>query len=229
MATFRTPIITAAVAATLTAGCLYYLHHRRAVEAADLRRQNNQLRVQLLERHARDKMPAPAPARTPAVGQPAVDAVSASIPHEPAVVPNYRNEGNSTARAALQTFAWACDQGDAAAVGSLIIFDDAARVKATALFDGMPAEARGTWKSVDDMAADLLTMGGMSAPFPSADVLERVRLEELGADRVRLHLGGAARDGTEFQRTSQGWRYAITEAMVDGYVQRMRAGQARAP
>lgn len=226
MLTLRLSIITALASAVLTAGCLYYIHHRRSAEAGRLRWQNNQLRVQAVAR-ARDAAPRNQPVVTVAPPRENPAAVAESLPQtDPIVPPIYRNEGTASPRAALQTFAWSCDQGDARAVANLIVFDEAARAKAVQLFDHMPAQARGSWTSVDDMAAGLLTMSGMSAPFPNADVLERAELEELSTDRVRLRLNGAPRDGTEFQRTAQGWKFAVTEAMVDGYIRRSRERQA---
>lgn len=107
----------------------------------------------------------------------------------------------------------------------MLVFDERARTKAEQFFASLPPEARGTWRTVDDMAGALITQSGMEAPFPSADVLDAVEIEELTADRARLHLRGTRRDGSEFQRTSTGWSYVITEAQVDRYLQQRAGGR----
>lgn len=230
MSILKTSLTTACIASLVTAGCLYALHRSAAREAAALQRENTRLRQAAIERHRAAPTPSPVPAPpSPGVAVPAGS--RAAVPEESqplsAPAPNYRNEGQATARAALQTFAWACDQGDAAAVARLITFDDAARAKAIVWFDSMAPASRPKGATVEAMAASVLTLAGMALPFPSSDILEHVPLEEISESRARLRLPGLARNGTEFQRTSEGWKYAITESMVDDYV--ARTARARQP
>lgn len=227
MSTLKLSIVTALVATAITAGCLYLVNQRRAAEARSLRMENSRLLMRVLERQSRAPLSESVGALPPAAPDAAGPAAPepAPVPGDTLVVPVYRDEGVATARAALQTFAWACDRGDAKAVARLFVFDDAARAKAVGLLARMPADVRARWSSVDDMAAELLTLNVMSVPFPGADVLERARLEEIGAGRVRLHLNGAPRHGTELQQTPDGWRYAITERMVDDYIRHSEARQ----
>ena len=200
----------------LTLGCLYWVDQGRASEADALRSEIAGLRGRAA---ARKPVPSTAMVATPLAAVPVVAPAPAATPvAPPPPLPIYRNEGRATARAALQTLAWACDQGDVAAVRAMLVFDDAARTKAEQLFSAMPPEARGSWRTVEDMAASVITFSGMASPFPAADVLEHIELEPLSPERARLHLRGTRRDGLEFQRTSAGWSYVISETMVDRYI-----------
>jgi hypothetical protein len=131
---------------------------------------------------------------------------------------DYRNEGNATPRATLQTFAWACDQGDVATLARLIRFDEAARERALAFMAAMPPEVRARWSSPEDMAAMLLVDSGMQSPFPVATVLDTAESENISAGRVRLHLSGIRRADSEYQLTPEGWKYAITAERVEAYM-----------
>lgn len=51
-------------------------------------------------------------------------------------------------------------------------------------------------------------------------------MEELGPDRKVVLLPGTSRARMKFQETADGWKYAITEAMVDDYI-RQASAQAR--
>jgi hypothetical protein len=135
----------------------------------------------------------------------------------------YRNEGNATPLATLQTFAWACDRGDTETVGRLLHIDPAARPKAEAFMAALPESARAQWKTVDEMAAALLTRSVMASPFPNSDILATATPEPVGEDRVRLRLPDVPKDGTEYQRTADGWKYVLTDRVVDAYINQARA------
>ena len=155
-------------------------------------------------------------------------APAASIPTEKSAE-YYRNEGNATPLATLQTFAWACDRGDIETVGRLLHIDAAARPKAEAFMAALPVSARAQWKTVDEMAASLLTRSIMASPFPNADILATATIETVSENRVRLRLPDVPKDGTEYQKTAEGWKYVLTEAVVDAYINQARtqAGAAR--
>ena len=55
-------------------------------------------------------------------------------------------------------------------------------------------------------------------PFPRAALLERGTVESVKDDRVMLRLPGTGRDRSEFQRTPEGWKFAITEPLVDRFL-----------
>lgn len=134
-----------------------------------------------------------------------------------------------TARAALASYAAACNRGDIPAVTAMLHFDPAARVKALAFMGTLAPELRGRWEGPEDLAADLFVDGAIHNPFPSEAVLATAREEVRGERRVVLLLPGATRDRFEFERTEAGWRPAITEAMVDGYLRRLARNAAPRP
>jgi hypothetical protein len=221
----RRSLVAALVAVGLTLGCLYWIDQGRAREAGALRREIAGLRARAAAEREQTRVPATTVATVAAPAPVVTQRPPAAPAPPPPPLPIYRNEGRATARAALQTLAWACDQGDAATVQTMLVFDDAARTKAEQLFTSMPPEARGSWRTVEDMAASVITLSVMASPFPDADVLEHIELEDVSPERARLHLRGTRRDGLEFQRTGAGWSYVISEVMVDRYIQQQAAGR----
>jgi len=221
MSPFKLSLITAALAVAVTAGGLAYAQRQRVREFYALQNENTRLRLQLSQRREAART-AKSIRSTPAVAsQPVAGAAQAPVlPPRPAAY--YRDEGNATPLATLQTFAWACDRGDIEAVGRLLIIDAKARPKAESFWAALPPEKRVEWASVDDMAAALLTHSFMMSPFPASDVLATATVEPISEDRVRLRLPDVPKDGTEYQRTATGWRYVITGRMVDDYIQRNR-------
>lgn len=210
-------LIAGLLGAILTAGSLYWFQRQRATEAAGLRSANDRLRFEASRRHHATRLAAAAPsadsAAQPVAAQSHLVAPAAAAPQE-----NYRNEGRATPIACLQTFAWACDRGDATLVGGLLHFDPPAREKAEAYFATLPESARGSWKSLDEMAAVLLTADVMEHPFPSADILASATAETIATDRVKLRLPDTPKDRLEFQRTPNGWSYVMRESVVDEYL-----------
>lgn len=132
-----------------------------------------------------------------------------------------------SARAALVAYAAACNRGEVAAVTAMLRFDPAARGKALAFMDTLPATMKGKWRGPEELAADMLVNGAMQNPFPTETVLVTATEERLNERRVALLLPGATRDRFEFERTDTGWQCVITEPMVDGYLRRQ--AQATAP
>jgi len=223
MSPLKTSLIAALLSVVLTAGGFWYFDQTRAREAGWLQAQNNRMRMEASRRHLAQ---APAsPLAVPAGSIPAGVATSTPVAAEvPAPPPAeyYRNEGNVTPLAALQTFAWACDRGDTEMVGRLLHIDPAARPKAEAFRAALPEKIRAQWKSVDEMAVALLTRSIMARPFPNADILETATIEPLSEDRVRLRLPDVPKDGTEYQKTADGWKYVLTEKVVDDYIRQSR-------
>lgn len=131
---------------------------------------------------------------------------------------DYRNAGQETPIDALQSYAWACDQADAALMEQLIVFDPAARVKAAAYHASLPPEIKGQWDSLEAMAAALLISEGMRFPNPVAVIIQLALIEPLSSNRVVLRMPGTHLERSEFQQTSAGWKYVITEKSVDDYL-----------
>ena len=204
-----------------TAGLRYVVQQGRVDELARLRSENADLRFEISRKHTAALR---AEGRSPKA-PPAVEVAPAAIEGAPppaGYAADYRDEGNAEPVAALQTFAWAGDRGDAEAVQRLITFDDPALRKALSFFQALPPEARSRYPSVEALAAAELTADIIKRPFPRSHVLERAVVETKGPDRVDVRLVGAAREHNVFQRTSSGWKFVITEEMVDRFLARRR-------
>jgi hypothetical protein len=212
MSSLKLSIITSLLAATLTAGSFYHFHSKKAREADYLRYKNNQILFEAYQRHQAKTTEA-----TPDPSAIAASTVSTPVTTNQKAVENYRNAGQATPLATLQTFAWACDRGDTETVAKMICFDLAAQTKAEAFMASLPEAERSQWKSVDDMAATQLTFEGMASPYPNADVLDAAVIEQLGKDRAEFRLPGIRKDRTTFQKKGDLWKVVVTEAMVDAY------------
>jgi hypothetical protein len=230
MSSFKLSLIAALLSAAATAGGFYYFQQSRAREASRLQAQNSRMLAEASQgqqtRMAAAK-PVAATSNTSAAIPKSAFVAAASSTTKPAEY--YRNEGNATPLATLQTFAWACDRGDTETVGRLLHIDAAARPKAEAFRAALPESTRAQWKTVDEMAAAVLTRSIMASPFPNSDILATATPEPISEDRVRLRLPDVPKDGTEYQRTADGWKYVLTETVVDAYINQSRAqaGPAR--
>jgi hypothetical protein len=216
MSPLKSSLLFGMLAAALTAGGLFYFHQGRVREARYLKSQNSRLRFA-----AQQRAHAAPPAAVEATPSAKAALISASLARAPAAG-YYREEGNATPLAALQTFAWATDKADVAYVLRLLYLDPGARTKAEAFWAALPKEAKTQWETVDEMAAAVLTNSFMRRPWPDAGVLATSQFENVSDQRVRLHMPGMPRNGTEFQRTDTGWKYVLTESAVDAYIQHAR-------
>ncbi len=215
MSPLKTSLIVAVASVVITAGGLYYFQQGRAREARQLRSQNSRMLLEASQR----VMARQAAAQTPVAGEPAVVTTVAAPVSAPAKMAEYyRNEGNATPQATLQTFAWACDRGDIEAVQRLLFVEEAARPKVEAFVAALPENVRAQWKTVDETVAALLTESVMTRPFPRHDILATATPEEVSAGRVRMRMPNVPRDGTEYQKTADGWKYVLTEKVVDAYI-----------
>lgn len=223
MSPLKSSLLVAVVSAAITAGCLYYLQRHQAREAASLRRQNNAMRVQINERW-HERLTTAAPPEPRAEPEAGARADNSPSPRQ-SPVENYRNEGRATPLATLQTFAWACDRGDADTVRQLLQLDPGARSKIETFRVTLPGSVQTEWKTVDEMAVAMVTLNVMFSPFPNADILATATPEPIREGRVRLRLPGLPKDNTEYQQGTEGWSYVLTEAMVDHYIRRYQESQ----
>ncbi len=221
MSPLKTSLIVSVVSVLVTAGGLYYFQQGRTREARHLRSQNNRMLLEANQRVMARQSAAPTPTSSGSVA-----AGSASAPAAAPVsrmAEYYRNEGNATPLATMQTFAWACDRGDIETVQRLLFVEEAARPKVEAFVAALPENVRAQWKSVDETVAALLTESVMGRPFPRHDILATATPEEVSAGRIRLRMPNVPRDGTEYQQTADGWKYVLTEKVVDAYINQVRA------
>ncbi|HEY8996224.1 MAG TPA: hypothetical protein VIM71_16275 [Lacunisphaera sp.] len=221
MSPLKTSLIAAVAAVVATAAGLCYFQQGRIREARHLRSENDRMVLEANQRvMARQPSNVSSKPTTNAAGS---AARPASVPAASAKMAEYyRNEGNVTPLATLQTFAWACDRGDIETVQRLLFIEESARPKVEAFVAALPENVRSQWKSVHETAAALLTESVMAQPFPRHDVLATATPEEVGAGRVRLRMPNVPRDGTEYQQTAEGWKYVLTEKVVDAYINRTR-------
>jgi hypothetical protein len=229
MTPLKTGMIAAATAMVLTSGWQYHVQQERGVEAARLRTENEQLRLQTSQRNQSQLEQSQAP-RVAEASLAVLSARSAQPEvKEKRLMSNgtatsgatndYRNEGLATPLATLQTLAWACDHADAALMEKLLVYDEDARQKTLEHFAAQSAEDRSKLPSIEAAAAALYIEDGMHHPYPSAKILELARFNQLRPGRVLLHLPGANGDGYEFQQTPEGWKLAVTMKIVDAYLQ----------
>jgi len=228
MSTLKTSLVVGLLSGVITAGALFYFHQSRTHEVHRLQSQNNRMRLEAFQRNKAGETIVQPAAAPEAYAPKATAAIpGAPVPPPPKQVEYYRNEGNATPLATLQTFAWACDRGDTELVARLIYIEEGARPKVEAFMASLPENVRVQWKTVDEMAAAILTESIMARPFPNADILETATPEPVGEDRIKMRLPNVPKDGTEYQKTADGWKYVITEGAVDGYLRHV-AEQAKA-
>ena len=213
--------LAALAAMIVSVAGLHFVQQSRAREAARLRAENGRMRLEASQRHH-----AQMSARAPAATQSSAPLTSTAAPEPARESPagDYRNEGQASPLATLQTFAWACDRGDSDMIRSLLCFEAAGRVKAEAFIASLPPAARARWSSPEAMAAELLTHQGMQQPFPAAKILERAVPEPREDGQVTLRLPGTPKDGTVYQKIGDHWHYVITEAAVDRYIASRKTG-----
>jgi hypothetical protein len=225
MSQLKASLFVALASAIFTAGCFYFVHYRRAAEAAGLRNANNRMRFQASQRQqaqTQEDTPMAADVVVAPASDPMIARAGTPVPN-PAPIGDYRNEGQATPLATLQTFAWACDRGDTETVAKLLCFDGASRVKAESYLATLPEKIRAPWNSPEEMVATLLTSTNMKSPFPNATILAKAAITQISEERVMLRLPGTLKDRTEYQKSGGIWKYVITEAMIDAYMAQAKA------
>lgn len=217
MTPWKISLVVAVFTCAITCGASYRLQQQRRGETIRLREANTRLRGEVYRQH-RESQPRPVVASDSV--SPLAEPSSAPAP---AVAPSpepryYRNEGNATPVSALQTFAWAADRGDAVQLQQMIVYDERARGKVAAYLDALPAEVKAKIESPEQLAALELTADLINRPYPRADLLARGEVQPVDPNRVVVRLRGAAREFTSFQQTPDGWKFLITEELVDAYL-----------
>ncbi len=197
------------IAALITGAGLTYFNRVRLAERARLQRENAALRAEAHRQVVTRSSPRP----IQSVGTPPKTGPA------PSQARRYRDLGQDSAQAALQTLAWAGDRGDAERLRSLIHFDPSARAMAEAYFASLPVEVRTSFGDLDWMAAALLTRAIMGAPYPETDILATAGFEPVAGDpaRLRLSLPDTPKDGQVYARVDGAWKYVITEELVRAY------------
>ena len=237
MAFFRIILITSSVAVAGAFCGQYYSRLERADEIARLRKENAYMRLAIIQREparpltrdseiqsaADNVVRAPTQVSSPPTNdQPTSGGGTQRWP-----VRSYLNAGQATPIATLQTMAWACDQGDVGTMARLFIIDGAAGPKVDAIYSGIPAGLRAEWNSAEALAAAIIVHNGIEQPYPGSEVLALAKIEPIMERRVALILPGAIVSGLVFQQTADGWKYVVSEAVVDDYIARRMTPKAK--
>jgi len=236
MSPLKTVLVAALTAGVFVSIWQYQQRRDHRLEAARLHRAIDEMREQASQHNRSPTRQAPvAPTMSgvrtvtseisdgPAAMQPAVTSPESN---SPVLDTEYRIEGQVTPINALQSVAWACDHGDAATLQKLVVFDEAAREKATAFHASLPAELRAQWASLEAMAAAVIISDTLNNPYPVAVILQQAKFEQINPERLLLHLPDTRCDGAVYQQTSDGWKFAITEEMVDDYISKKTSATA---
>jgi hypothetical protein len=236
MSPCRLSLLTILVTGLLVSTGQFFARQDRQLEATRLRAENGQLRLRISQqrqaqlKQAESSGPrattAPRAEASQSSGAPIDAAERAPSKLSQLLKPAYRNAGQATPVAAMQTLAWACDRGDMEMMEKLQVFDPAAREKAMQFYPALPPEIRAQWATPEAMSAALYISDGMHHPYPGAAVLEQAEFKTISPTRVRLHLPGANGDGYEFQLTAEGWKVAVTMKIVDAYLEGTARRQA---
>jgi len=209
-------------------GAMHYVQREREQEITRLRKENAHMRMTISQRRPSEPLTADPVVQHPetkgrrtstGVSVPPINSrpeLTGETRRWPARI--YLNAGQATPIACLQTMAWACDQGDTAAMARLFVIDDEAKPKANDIYAAIPAEMRAEWKSVEAFAAAIIVHNGIQQPYPGAEVLALAKIEPISAGRVALLLPGASVSGLVFQQTAEGWKYVISAAVVGDYI-----------
>lgn len=203
--------VAALVGAALAASIAYGIQHSRTKEAQALRSQNEALRKEALAKLRAQPEDVPSAVSQPEEPSPLKTTNAKSTA-------DYRFEGQSTPVNTLQSFAWACDQGDIPTMKTLITFDAAALPLAEAYFASLPAPMREKTPDVETLAAMLLVDDGMHRPYPRAELLARATVEPVSAHRARTRLPGTPRDGGLYENVNGKWKFVITKESVERYL-----------
>ena len=218
MSSFKLSLLSAFLAVSLVSAWCGWIQRTRTAEVQSLR-----ATLAAQSRSTPNIPPTPSHPRTATSATPETPVEQTLPASRNADGGDYRFQGQATPIDALQTLAWALDRGDVASLMDVITFDAAARAKWDAYWSSLPPEARAKWTSSDTLAATLLADRGIHHPYPRADLLSRGTIEPLTADRVRVRLPGTPKDGEVYQKFGDTWRWVITEALVDAYLQRAKS------
>lgn len=207
--------LVAFLGATLvTAGAFYTVVRLRAREVAELRVRNRALAAEIVARSDQRAKATAEPRAAVVAPATAVGSTSNEGPGD-AMPSYYRNEGQATPVATLQTIAWACDRGDVETVATLLTFQGDGRAKVDEFLRTLPESTRAQWSTPELAAATFCLSGYMRRPYPAAVFLALADTEPIDASTMRLRLPDTPLDGGLYKKTDDGWKFMISEADVE--------------
>jgi RNA polymerase sigma factor (sigma-70 family) len=226
MSKFTAPALAATVTAGLTAVIWTSAVHGTTTEELDaLRVENTRLAAAtapgasaISSTAIAEEFYAQAVAIAQAVDKRRTEAMptAASTAPQPTTPNGHRDHGQTTARDAMLSFAWANDAGDVSALARLLCFEAAGREKALAVHTAMPATLRAEYATPEELYAFFLVADALLHPPPAASYVERCTVVEAGPGRVSLvRPGGQPDRWHQYQQTTDGWKFVIPDPAVE--------------
>jgi hypothetical protein len=146
---------------------------------------------------------------------------------KPAASP-YRDAGQTTPIAALETFMWASDRGDTTALARTIVFGGNGRQKAQAVLAALPQEAQAQFSSPEELYALFIADDALTSPPPPEDIIHSVTVQPDGPDRAILVFPGTNHQQV-YQNTADGWKLVFPEIAVEQFANSILSAQQNQP
>jgi hypothetical protein len=140
----------------------------------------------------------------------------------------YRNAGQATPLAALETLMWASDRGDTTTLAKTIFFGGNGRQKAEAVLAALPQEAQSQFHSPEDLYALFIADDALTSPPPPEDIIQSVSVQLDGSDRAVLVFPGSNHQQV-YQNTADGWKLVFPEVAVEQFANRILSVQPPQP
>lgn len=129
---------------------------------------------------------------------------------------SYRNAGQATPLAALETFMWASDRADTSTLARTIAFGGNGRQRALAVLAALPQDAQAQFSSPEELYALLIADDALSSPPPPEEIVQSVKVQFDGTDQAILIFPGPNHQQV-YQNTPEGWKFVIPEGAVEQF------------
>jgi RNA polymerase sigma factor (sigma-70 family) len=132
-------------------------------------------------------------------------------------VKDFKNAGNKTPSATVETLNWARENGDTVAMGKLISFSADGGSKAAAIFAGLSPDERAEYSisTPEEMIAYFFS--GMGSNFAA---VQQLGLTQSGDDDATIPVliqkenGGVSNYQFDLQRTADGWKWVVPDNTI---------------
>jgi hypothetical protein len=162
----------------------------------------------------------------PPVSKPVAEPAT-STPLKPLSSDHWKNAGNATPAATLETALWAASGGNLDTLAGLLTLDPAAAGKAQEIFNSLPSPAKAEYRSAERLVALLTTK---DAPTGSLQIIgqKQVARDEV-AMRVRLQdADGSTKFTTlRLQQANKQWQLVVPEKAMDRYASILKGTEAQ--
>lgn len=128
----------------------------------------------------------------------------------------WRNAGQTTPEAALETALWSAKEGDLATLAGMLLLDDGARAKAEQLLAGLPEATRVQYATPEQLVAFLtakdvpltsMRVAGMTVNGDEAQLVVNLPTSDQPGKMTKLAL----------HRSPDGWRFKVPESALEKY------------